>query len=166
MQDSRPGSGHVIAEPGCFGTALRSLRYSSATPNRVQGITFKVQLKSIVNPDGTVWCEEAGLIRLVPGASFEAGALRTLLEVIANRFGKKLGPDLPILNLRLQDGSRLAAMIPPLVHRHPLLTVCKFTARNFSLVDLIEAGMLTEAQAATLTEAVRSGKNLLITGAT
>ena len=120
----------------------------------------------MVNPDGTIWCEEAGLVRPMPGLAFEADALRTGLEVIANRFGKKLGPNAPILNLRLPDGSRLAAMIPPLVHPDPLLTIRKFTARGFTLVDLIAAGMLTEAQAATLTAAVRTGKNLLIAGAT
>ncbi len=120
----------------------------------------------MVNPDGTVWCEEAGLIRPVPGVSFEAGALRTGLEVIANRFGKKLGPDAPILNLRLPDGSRLAAMIAPLVHPHPLMTIRKFTARGFSVTDLIETDMLTEAQAELLTAAVGAGKNILIAGAT
>ena len=43
-------------------------------------------------------------------------ALHTGLEVIANRFGKKLDADSPIMNLRLPDGSRMAAMIPPVVN--------------------------------------------------
>ncbi|GGG99501.1 CpaF family protein [Silvibacterium dinghuense] len=120
----------------------------------------------MVNPDSSVWIEEAGQVRLMPEISFEDGALQTGLEVIANRFGKKLDVDSPILNLRLPDGSRLAAMIPPVVNPRPLMTIRKFTTRGYKLADLIKAGMLTEDQAATLTEAVESGQNILIAGAT
>lgn len=120
----------------------------------------------MVNPDGSVWIEEKGQIRLLPEIRFDDGALQTGLEVIANRFGKKLDADSPILNLRLPDGSRMAAMIPPVVNPRPLMTIRKFTSRNFSLADLIRVQMLTEEQAATLTEAVREGQNILIAGGT
>ena len=89
------------------------------------------------------------------------------LEVIANRFGKKLDRDSPILNLRLPDGSRMAAMIPPVVHPQPLMTIRKFTSRDFTLDDLIARRMLTEEQArSTRPAAVRRGDNLLISGGT
>ena len=70
----------------------------------------------MVNPDGSVWIEEKGSVRLLPEIRFKEGALWTGLEVIANRFGKKLDADSPILNLRLPDGSRMAALIPPVVN--------------------------------------------------
>ena len=120
----------------------------------------------MVNPDSSVWIEEDGTVQLLPGIRFDDGALQTGLEVIANKFGKKLDADSPILNLRLPDGSRLAAMIPPVVHPGPLLTIRKFTSRNFTIRDLIERKTLTEAQAETLANCVRRGDNLLISGAT
>lgn len=120
----------------------------------------------MINPDSSVWMEEEGRIQLLPGVRFEEGALLTGLEVIANRFGKKLDADSPILNLRLPDGSRLAAAIPPIVHPQPLMTIRKFTSRNFLMDDLIERKMLTVEQAAVLTDAVRRGENLLISGGT
>jgi pilus assembly protein CpaF len=120
----------------------------------------------MVNPDGTVWIEEAGRIQSLPDVRFEEDALATGLEVIANKFGKKLDADSPILNLRLPDGSRLAAMIPPVVNPRPMMTIRKFTSRNFTIDDLIERKTLTEAQAETLSDAVRRGDNLLISGAT
>lgn len=120
----------------------------------------------MVNPDSSVWIEEAGKVRLMPEISFEDGALQTGLEVIANRFGKKLDVDSPILNLRLPDGSRLAAMIPPVVNPRPLMTIRKFITRGYKMADLIRTGMLTDDQAATLAEAVESGQNILIAGAT
>lgn len=118
----------------------------------------------MVNPDSSVWVEEFGQIRFLPNIHFDEGALQTGLDVIANRFGKKLDADSPILNLRLPDGSRMAAMIPPIVNPRPLMTVRRFTAKNFTLADLIETGMLTNEQASILTAAVRDGKNILIAG--
>ena len=120
----------------------------------------------MVNPDSSVWIEEDGAIQLLPGIRFADDALLTGLEVIANKFGKKLDADSPILNLRLPDGSRLAALIPPVVNPRPMMTIRKFTSRNFTLHDLIERKTLTEAQAETLANCVRRGDNLLISGAT
>ena len=120
----------------------------------------------MVNPDSSVWIEEDGQIQLLPGIRFDDGALQTGLEVIANRFGKKLDADSPIMNLRLPDGSRMAAMIPPVVNPRPLVTIRRFTSRNFALADLIQREMLTDAQAVTLSQAVRDGRNILIAGGT
>ena len=120
----------------------------------------------MVNPDSSIWIEESGQIQHLAGIRFEDGALQTGLEVIANRFGKKLDADSPILNLRLPDGSRMAAMIPPVVNPRPLMTIRKFTSRNFTLADLVRVQMLTEEQAAMLTKAVREGQNILIAGGT
>jgi pilus assembly protein CpaF len=120
----------------------------------------------MINPDSSVWIEEDGKIQFLPGIRFDDGALQIGLEVIANKFGKKLDADSPILNLRLPDGSRMAALIPPIVHPHPLMTIRRFTSRNFTMHDLIERKTLTEAQAETLANCVRRGDNLLISGAT
>ncbi len=120
----------------------------------------------MVNPDSSVWVEEGGQIQLLSGIRFEEGALQTGLEVIANRFGKKLDADSPILNLRLPDGSRMAAMVPPLVNPCPMMTIRKFTSRDFGMDDLICREMLTAEQAERLTDAVRRGDNILVAGGT
>ena len=129
-------------------------------------LASKTVSEIMVNPDGSVWIEEAGRIQLLPGVRFEKDALHTGLEVIANKFGKKLDADSPILNLRLPDGSRMAALIPPVVNPQPMMTIRKFTSRNFTMDDLIERRMLTAGQGQQLTDAVRRGDNLLISGGT
>jgi pilus assembly protein CpaF len=120
----------------------------------------------MVNPDSSVWIEESGKIRHLPGICFDDGALLTGLEVIANKFGKKLNADSPIMNLRLPDGSRMAALIPPVVNPSPLMTIRKFTSRGFNIDNLIERGMLTGSQAEVLAASVSRGDNLLISGGT
>jgi len=120
----------------------------------------------MVNPDSSIWIEELGQIQRLPGIRFDEGALQAGLEVIANRFGKKLDTDSPILNLRLPDGSRMAAMVPPLVNPGPVVTIRKFTSRNFQMQDLIDRQMLTGDQAEQLIAAVRRADNILIAGGT
>jgi pilus assembly protein CpaF len=129
-------------------------------------LASKTVSEIMVNPDGSVWMEEKGHIELQPGVRFEDGALLTGLEVIANRFGKKLDADSPIMNLRLPDGSRMAALIPPVVNPQPMITIRKFTSRDFTMQDLINLRMLSSEQAQQLADAVRRGDNLLISGGT
>jgi pilus assembly protein CpaF len=129
-------------------------------------LASKTVSEIMVNPDGSVWMEEKGHIELQPGVRFEDGALLTGLEVIANRFGKKLDADSPIMNLRLPDGSRMAALIPPVVNPQPMMTLRKFTSRDFTMQDLIDLRMLSPEQAQQLEDAVRRGDNLLISGGT
>ena len=118
------------------------------------------------NPDASWWYERDGIVRREVSISFDAGRLRTGLEVIANQLGKKLDEDNPVLHAQLPDGSRLAAVIPPVVRPAPALTIRKFTSRHYTVDDLITRGTLTRALADFLEEQIRSGKTLLISGGT
>jgi pilus assembly protein CpaF len=101
-----------------------------------------------------------------PTISFDAGRLRTGLEVIANQLGKKLDEDNTRLHAQLPDGSRIAAWIPPLVNPAPAIAIRKFTSRNYTVDDLIARGTLTQPIADLLTEQIRISKTLLISGGT
>ena len=70
------------------------------------------------------------------------------------------------MNLRLPDGSRMAALIPPVVNPRPMMTIRKFTSRAFTMDNLIQRKMLTKEQADTLAVAVQRGNNILISGGT
>src|SRR5205807_3842023 len=118
------------------------------------------------NPDASCFCERDGKLCQEPNISFDAGKLRTGLEVIANQLGKKLDEDNPLLDAHLPDGSRLAAVIPPVVCPAPSLTIRKFNSRHYTVDDLINRGTLTRPLADFLAEQIRSGKTLLISGGT
>src|SRR5579872_6595246 len=118
------------------------------------------------NPDSSWWCERDGKMHHEVAVSFDAGKLLTGLEVIANQLGKKLDEDNPVLHAQLPDGSRLAAVIPPVVRPAPALTIRKFTSRHYTVNDLISRGTLTRPLADFLAEQIRSGKTLLISGGT
>src|ERR1700728_934696 len=118
------------------------------------------------NPDASWWYERDGMMHREEAISFDAGRLRTGLEVIANQLGKRLDEDNPVLHAQLPDGSRLAAVIPPVVRPAPALTIRKFTSRRYTIDDLIARGTLTRPLADFLEAQIRSGKTLLISGGT
>ena len=118
------------------------------------------------NPDSTCWIEREGTIRPASEHRFKAGELHAGLEVIANKFGKQLDASHPILNVRLPDGSRLSAIIPPVVGPEPLLNIRIFGQRNYSIEDLVHSGTVSSAVAGKLRDAIAERKNILISGAT
>jgi pilus assembly protein CpaF len=118
------------------------------------------------NPDASWWYERDGVLCREASVHFEAGLLRTGLEVIANQLGKRLDEDNPLLHAQLPDGSRLAAVIPPVVRPAPALTIRKFPSRHYTVDDLIARGTLSRPLAEFLAAEIRSGKTLLISGGT
>lgn len=118
------------------------------------------------NPDCSWWYEREGVLLREASVNFEPGRLRTGLEVIANQLGKKLDEDNPVLQAQLPDGSRLAAVIPPVVRPAPALTIRKFTSRGFRMEDLVGRGTLTLRLGSFLAEQIAAGKTLLISGGT
>lgn len=118
------------------------------------------------NPDGHWWYEKQGVISRAESVGFDAKSLHTGLEVIANKLGKKLDRSSPILNAQLPDGSRLAAVLPPVVRPFPSVTIRKFSAFRYTVGDLIRKGALTVEIAAYLGDQIAAGKTILISGGT
>jgi pilus assembly protein CpaF len=76
------------------------------------------------------------------------------------------GHQIILLAIRLPDGSRVAAVIPPCSIHSVVLTIRKFNSHKFKMKDLIEVGTLTNSLAAQLEEYVAQRKNILICGGT
>ena len=118
------------------------------------------------NPDATWWYERDGIVCPDTSIQFDSNRLCTGLEVIANHLGKRLDEDNPLLNAQLPDGSRIAAVIPPVVRPAPALTIRKFTSRRFTADDLIARGTLSAPVAEFVSDHILSGKSVLIGGGT
>ena len=118
------------------------------------------------NPDGSWWSEREGVVQREAGVKMDANSLRVGLEVIANKMEKRLDADSPLLHVQLPDGSRLAAVMPPVAKPSPAVTIRKFTSRRFTVEDLIARGSLTRPLADFLAARIAEGKTLLISGGT
>jgi pilus assembly protein CpaF len=120
----------------------------------------------MVNAGGRrVFVERGGCIEPVAERTLEVRNLTVAIKNIARACGDEISERQPMLDARLEDGSRVAAMFPPCAVDGPTLTVRKFTHR-FSLEDLVGVGTLSEGLAGMLREAVASRLNILISGGT
>ena len=117
------------------------------------------------NPNGQWWFERKGRLEHAD-IVFDAKALRTGLEVIANKLSRKLDEAHPLLNAQLPDGSRLAAVLPPVVRPNPAVTIRKFSKVRYTIADLIQGGAMTPEIGATLSGYIEAGKTMLISGGT
>ena len=105
------------------------------------------------------------MLEAIPGRTLEPRNLTVAIKNIARACGDEISDVQPILDARLDDGSRVAAMFPPCAVAGPALTIRKFT-RRYALEDLVEMGALTPVVATRLVEAIASRQNVLISGGT
>ncbi|MFZ3331985.1 MAG: ATPase, T2SS/T4P/T4SS family [Candidatus Acidiferrales bacterium] len=120
----------------------------------------------MVNGSEHVFIERNGFLERVPNIALGEKALMVAVKNIARRLGDDISESKPILDSRLPDGSRVAAVIPPCSLGGVTLTIRKFNTRNFQMDDLIAAGTLDRATANRLEDYVLSRKNILISGGT
>jgi pilus assembly protein CpaF len=120
----------------------------------------------MVNGADHIFIEKAGFLEPVQGVCLREKFLMVAVKNIARRLGDDISESKPILDSRLPDGSRVAAVIPPCSVNGVTLTIRKFNSRNFGIEDLIQAGTLERWLANQLEGYILARKNLLITGAT
>jgi pilus assembly protein CpaF len=120
----------------------------------------------MLNGPDHVFIERNGYLKAVPDVKLTQKSLMIAVKNIARRLGDDISEAKPILDSRLPDGSRVAAVIPPCSINGVTLTIRKFNSRHFALADLIRANTLPECLASELTRHVLDRKNILISGGT
>jgi pilus assembly protein CpaF len=120
----------------------------------------------MVNGADRVFIERAGVLQEVPDLKLSEKSLMVAVKNIARRLGDDISEQKPILDSRLPDGSRVAAVIPPCSIHGVTLTIRKFNSRHFTMEDLVNADSLDAALAAKLENYVKARKNILISGGT
>jgi len=120
----------------------------------------------MVNGSHRVFVEKAGFIEEVRCLAIGEKSLMIAVKNIARRLGDDISESKPILDSRLPDGSRVAAVIPPCSLNGVTLTIRKFNTKHFGIEDLIQAGTLERWLANQLETYVLGRKNILIAGGT
>ena len=120
----------------------------------------------MVNGPDQIFVEKDGYIQAVPRVRLTSESLMVAVKNIARRLGDDISEAKPLLDSRLPDGSRVAAVIPPCSIQGVTLTIRKFNSHRFRMDNLIDVGTLTAKVAKTLTQNVLDRKNVLICGAT
>ena len=120
----------------------------------------------MVNGSSRVFIERDGVLQEVPGLTLSEKSLMVAVKNIARRLGDDISEQKPILDSRLPDGSRVAAVIPPCSIHGVTLTIRKFNNRRFTVEDLVKCGSLDAVAAERLKTYVEGRQNILISGGT
>ena len=101
---------------------------------------------------------------MVDAPALNAAALHRAAIHIARPLG--LDPEaMPIIDARLEDGSRVAICVAPATP-YTAITIRRFGARRFTAADLVELGSLTPGQVELIRETLLARKNVLVSGGT
>jgi pilus assembly protein CpaF len=120
----------------------------------------------MVNGSGRIFVERRGQITPVPDVSLSEKSLVVAVRNIARALGDDVSEATPLLDSRLPDGSRVAAVLPPCSIGGITLTIRKFHSRQFTAEDLVNSGSLTDEGFRLLQNAVMGRHNILISGGT
>src|ERR1043166_5376879 len=92
--------------------------------------------------------------------------LRQIIDRIVGQVGRRIDETSPMVDARLQDGSRVNAIIPPLALDGPVLSIRRFRTDRIGAQDLVGRESLTQPMLDLLRAAVGSRLNVIVSGGT
>src|ERR1019366_4452296 len=120
----------------------------------------------LVNRFDRVYIERAGKLE-IPGLSFKDNQhLMQIIDRIVSRIGRRVDESSPMVDARLQDGSRVNAIIPPLALDGACLSIRRFGRDPITARNMLDNKTLTEPMLEMLSAMVKGRLNLLISGGT
>ncbi|THV27039.1 TadA family conjugal transfer-associated ATPase [Glycomyces paridis] len=120
----------------------------------------------VVNGTGGVWADRGDGLHPVALRLGGADAIRSLACRLAAAAGRRLDTGSPYADVRLPDGTRFHAVLPPVAASGPYLSLRTHRSRAFTLTQLVEADTLTADLADLLLRIVKARLPFLITGGT
>jgi pilus assembly protein CpaF len=120
----------------------------------------------LVNGTEPVWVERGGQLQPTQISFSDEPQLRHVIERILSPLGRRVDESQPLVDARLQDGSRVNIVIPPLAIDGPVLSIRRFRRHGFSPDDLVTNETVTPDLLSFLRRAVAAKANVLVCGGT
>jgi pilus assembly protein CpaF len=120
----------------------------------------------LINTHEQIYVERFGQLERTPMRFRDEAHLLRILNRIVSAVGRRVDESQPMVDARLQDGSRVNAVIRPLAVDGPLVSIRKFAKQPFSLERLVEVGSLRPQIASLLSASVKGRISILISGGT
>jgi len=118
-----------------------------------------------INAPDAIFVARLGVSQKVD-VELSAEEVRDLVERMLRPTGRRVDVSQPFVDASLADGSRVHVVIPDITKSHWSINIRKFSKRVRNLSDLVEREVLSGEAADFLTQAVRSGRTILVSGAT
>lgn len=120
----------------------------------------------MINGKDDIFLERNGHITKWDKSFENEERLEDIAQKIASLSNKIVNISSPIADTRLEDGSRVSIVLPPVALNGPVITIRKFYKDALTMEKLIETGSLTQEASDFLKMAVKSKYNIFISGGT
>src|SRR6186713_2433402 len=120
----------------------------------------------LVNTHKHVFVERAGILERVATSFQDDRHLLRVIDRIVSGVGRRIDDSSPMVDARLEDGSRVNAIVPPLAVDGPLLSIRRFPAERLKAGDLVQLKAMTQPMLDFLIHCVRARLNGIISGGT
>ena len=120
----------------------------------------------MINGPDNIFIEEAGRIRQWDKQFESEEKLQDVVQQIVSKANRVVNEASPIVDTRLEDGSRVNVVLPPVALNGPIVTIRKFPEKAIDMEQLIGLGSITEDVAQFLKKLVQAKANIFISGGT
>ena len=120
----------------------------------------------LVNGPDQVFIESGGHLRLSDCAFRDNAHVLNIAQRIAAMVGRRVDESSPMVDARLEDGSRVNIILPPLSLQGPCISIRKFNNKSKTLDSMVGTGSLSTAMAKVLAVAATCRLNVLVSGGT
>lgn len=121
----------------------------------------------MINDYDKIFVEKNGYLRRYEGACFESREqLMDIIQKIVGNAGREVNESNPIVDTRLEDGSRVNVVLSPIALNGHAMTIRRFSKEPMSIQKLIEFGSLTSEVADKLECLVKAKYNIIVSGGT
>ncbi|CAH1559415.1 Type II/IV secretion system ATP hydrolase TadA/VirB11/CpaF, TadA subfamily [Vibrio owensii] len=120
----------------------------------------------MINGHQQVYVERFGLVQQADVHFLDEKQLADIAKRIASRVGRRVDESSPTCDARLEDGSRVNIVLPPIAIDGTAISIRKFRQESIGFADLVEFGALSPEMAKLLQLAARCRLNILVAGGT
>jgi len=120
----------------------------------------------MVNGPEAIFVEENGRIRRINQQFDSEEKLKNIIQTVVGKCNRVVNDMSPIVDARLENGSRVNVVLNPIALNGPILTIRRFPENPFDMQKLEELGAVTREAAYFLEKLVIAGYNILVSGGT
>jgi pilus assembly protein CpaF len=120
----------------------------------------------MINGADNIFVEKNGVLKKTDLSFYSESELLNVINKIVSRVGRRIDKSSPMVDARLEDGSRVNAIIPPLSLTGSVLTIRKFSKEPLTLDNLLALGSIDKRTKQILKEAIENKENIIISGGT
>lgn len=120
----------------------------------------------LVNAPDQIYVERNGCLERTATRFRDTEHIMHIIQQIVSRAGRRIDAHRPYVNVKLDNGTRVNAVIPPVVLDSPTLSIRKFSEKPIYLDMMVENQNLSPEMAIFLNIAVKCRVNILISGGT